>query len=152
MLIPLGSENEMVDSLGNILVSCSPNTIIETPTSVISSPFILLDSWNADPRRPITPPNRKNDITLPILKKTWGINFSLIVALGLSCENRPDNPSTNPPTRAIQVDTPAVSPTRSTTGKLAQLFDLIKLRSNIPRFFAIKYTSTRIARPNPNST
>ena len=119
----LGNVNFTRSNLGNIPIVCKPSNNITAPTAIVNKPIENGPNCKNDPKYPITPPNRVKKKILPILNKICGLNFCNEVALGCFSENLAETPKTNPPTKAIQVERPAVSPTSNTTGRLAKLFD-----------------------------
>ena len=149
LAILLGRVNLNLLKRGKILINCKPIISITTPRTKVITPLVRGENFNTVPSIPKIPPKKAYDNMRPKTKNKCGLNFSATVASGCFSAYLVDSPKDKPPTRAIQVEKPATSPTviiNQTLGLLKSGLRLILVR---PSRFKPKYRISKIKKAIP---
>ena len=128
---PLGRVSPRVIR-GNISVSCNPSTSMTAPTAIVIRPSNVPLSANAEPIAPMNAPNAMNETIRPALKNKCGRNFCNAVSVGWFSAYLEATLMTRPPIRAMQVENPAVNPTKSAIVPVLLLLVVEEVNLSIP--------------------
>ncbi len=119
---PAGSLGDQAATLGETPVSRMPSRNMTTATASTSSPVTRVGRLIVEPMAPSSAPSTPKPTMRPALKASCG---RIRVAKGSAVSPRAarlaacdaEKPSTRPPTMAMQVEMPAVSPSTSTSAR-----------------------------------
>jgi len=106
------------DNRGEISASFIPRTSIIIPVIPVSIPIKKGERDIKAPNIPSNPPNIPKPIMRPILKYKCGSNLCHFEAFRCSSFHLALTASVSHPTKAMQLDIPAVNPTRNATPKV----------------------------------